>query len=323
MNSGTNDTAVASGVHNNVGPEVKPSTPHVLDEKLYSIDDEALGFMQAQTGIKDPDELKKHILAVQAEAYAIYPYPCIRRFSFLSLKLGRLPAYQELIALGKSRKDAILLDIGCCFGNDLRKAVSDGYPVENCIASDLHPEFWTLGHKLFKSTQESFPVPFIPGDVFDPKHIETVPPFYSPPDTPRPELSTLTSLNPLRGHVSAIHASAFFHLFDEERQLKVAHTLAGLLSPEPGSMIIGAHGGLPTKGLRQEMGVVLNLGRVFPMFCHGPESWTELWDGQVFKKGTVKVEAALRVTERKDYAAMSGIDPGTKFYLLVWSVTRL
>ncbi|KAH9858784.1 hypothetical protein C2E23DRAFT_864612 [Lenzites betulinus] len=300
-----------------------PSKPHALDESLYSIDDEALDFMKAQTGIEDPEELKKHIMAVQAEAYAIYPYPCIRRFSFLSLKLGRLPAYQQLLALGKERKDAILLELGCCMGHDIRKAVFDGYPVNNCIASDIHPEFWTLGHKLFKSTQESFPVPFIPGDAFDPNHLEVVPPVYSPLNTPAPELSTLTSLNPLQGCVSVIHASAFFHLFDEERQLKIARAMAGLLSPEPGSMILGAHGGLPQKGFRQEARVVLNLGREFPMFFHGPESWKEMWDGQVFEKGTVKVETALHVHERKDYSSLPGLAAGTTFYLLVWSVTRL
>ena len=42
-----------------------------LDEQLYTIEDEGLVFMKAQTGIEDPNELKKHILAVQAEAYAV------------------------------------------------------------------------------------------------------------------------------------------------------------------------------------------------------------------------------------------------------------
>ena len=51
---------------------VKPSVRAVpLDETLYSIDDQALEFMQAQTGIQDAEELKRHILAVQAEAYAV------------------------------------------------------------------------------------------------------------------------------------------------------------------------------------------------------------------------------------------------------------
>lgn len=45
--------------------------PRPLDASLYSIDDEGLQFMQAVTGIKDPEELKKHIFAIQAEAYAV------------------------------------------------------------------------------------------------------------------------------------------------------------------------------------------------------------------------------------------------------------
>ncbi|KAI0374559.1 hypothetical protein BV20DRAFT_1049336 [Pilatotrama ljubarskyi] len=296
--------------------------PRPLDESLYSIDDEALEFMKTLTGIEDPEKLKKHILNVQAEAYVVRPYNCIRRFSFINLKLGRLPAYQQLLDLGKSRKGAIFLDIGCCFGNDIRKAVYDGYPVENCVASDLHPEFWELGHKLFKSTPETFPIPFIPGDAFDPQHLEPVPPSYSPPGTPVPRLSTLTSLNPLRGHISAIHASAFFHLFTEEQQARLARALAGLLSPEPGSMILGSHVGRPEKGLRLEGGQPSST-RTAPMFCHSPESWRELWDGEVFKRGTVKVAAILQEREGRDLQDLPGFIPGTRLYLLTWSVTRL
>ena len=42
-----------------------------LDETLYNIDDQAVEFMRAQTGIQDAEELKRHILAVQAEAYTV------------------------------------------------------------------------------------------------------------------------------------------------------------------------------------------------------------------------------------------------------------
>ena len=82
----------------------------------------------------------------------------------------------------------------------------------------VHPrsEFWDYGHKLFNTTQETFPARFIAGDVFDPAHLETVPPFTTSSDAPRPHLPTLTSLNPLRGHVSAVHISAVFHLFSED-----------------------------------------------------------------------------------------------------------
>ncbi|CDO70895.1 hypothetical protein BN946_scf184829.g3 [Trametes cinnabarina] len=303
---------------NNEGADAQKTAPVPLDASLYAIDDEALEFVKATTGIRDPEEVKKHVLTVQAEAYAVCAYPCIR-----SLKLARLPAYKQLLTLGKERKGAIFLDIGCCFGNDIRKAVFDGYPIGNVIGSDLHPEYWNLGHKLFKTTPETFPVPFVAGDAFDPAHLEPVPPFYSPPDTPRPELATLTSLNPLRGHVSAIHASAFFHLFDEGEQFKLAQALAGLLSPEPGSMLLGVHGGRHEKGYRTETGTRRRAHGGGLMFAHSPDSWTELWDGLIFTKGSVKVEAFLQETERNDLRNVPGVLPEAKFYVLVWSVTRL
>lgn len=140
-------------------------------------------------------------------------------------------------------------------------------------------------------------------------------PLYVKPDTPRPVLKSLTSLLPLQGHVSAIHASAFFHLFSEEKQLELARRMATLLAPAPGSIILGTHGGRPEKGYRIELSTY---GK-HSMFCHSPESWRELWDGQVFKKGTVRVEAWIKKEVRIDKDPL----PGTDFFLLLWSVTRL
>ena len=42
-----------------------------LDESLYKLDEEGFAFMKTQTSIDDEEELKKHILAVQAEAYEV------------------------------------------------------------------------------------------------------------------------------------------------------------------------------------------------------------------------------------------------------------
>jgi hypothetical protein len=172
-------------------------------------------------------------------------------------------------------------------------------------------EFWDLGHELFRSTPETFPVPFIAGDIFDLSILAPVTPYNDVPKTPMPALDTLTSLNPLRGYVSAIHTSSFFHLFDEEQQTKVARALAGLLSPEPGSVIFGLHGGLPVKGMRSRS--TGGFG-----FSHSPESWKELWDGQIFDQGKVKVEAFLKRTDRIEPNSTSN-----KGDWLVWSVTRV
>ena len=52
-------------------PTKAQNTAPPLDDSLYSIEDRALDFMSAQTGIQDPEELKRHILEVQAEAYVV------------------------------------------------------------------------------------------------------------------------------------------------------------------------------------------------------------------------------------------------------------
>jgi hypothetical protein len=96
----------------------------------------------------------------------------------------------------------------------------------------------------------------------------------------------------------------------EERQLHVARALAGLLSPEPGSVIFGTHVGGPDKGFIESP---------MPghrMFSHSPASWMELWDGLIFEKGVVNVSAKLVQMARPDA-------PNITFRLLVWSVKRL
>ncbi|TFY63125.1 hypothetical protein EVJ58_g3435 [Rhodofomes roseus] len=287
-----------------------------LDESYYRLDGEELAFFRQQTGLHDDEALKLHIMKVQKDAYQTKPYTCIRWFTFTELQLARFPAYGQLLKLGKEREGAVFLEIGCCFGNDIRKAVADGYPLQNCIVSDIEPALWDYGFQLFKDTPETFPVPFVAGDSLDPTFLEPVPPFTSLPSTPAPPLASVKRLSELQGHVSAIHLSAVFHLFPEEKQLHLARALAGLLSPASGSMILGWHAGLPQKGVFE--------GRERPdsqhidLFCHSPETWKELWDGVVFPKGTVRVEAELRELE--------GGPPrpaGKVYWKLVWSVTRL
>lgn len=59
--------------------------------------------------------------------------------SSLRTKVNRYPAYQQLLTMGKERRAALFLDIGCGVGNDVRRAVADGFPASQAIASDLHP----------------------------------------------------------------------------------------------------------------------------------------------------------------------------------------
>jgi SAM-dependent methyltransferase len=208
------------------------------------------------------------------------------------------------LRLGREREGAIFLDMGCCFGNDTRKIVADGFPIQNVIASDLRQEFWDLGHKLFRSTPASFPAHFVAGDAFDLAQGDLAPPV----GFGRPALQNVTSLQPFKGHISVIHASSFFHLFDEEKQHQMARIFASLLSPEPGSIIFGCHVGKSVKGFN----VSPRSSR--KMFCHSPKSWRGLWDGEAFEKGTVRANAYLKSYESPIMGTAE---------LLVWSVIKL
>ncbi|KAJ6571154.1 hypothetical protein B0H19DRAFT_1208851 [Mycena capillaripes] len=282
--------------------------PLALDESLYKAKE--FTFIEEETGIREPDALKRHILGVQTKAYAqLHPFRCIYSLEFARTRISEFPAYQEVLKVGREREDAILLDLGWCCGTDIRKAVRDGFPIQTLIASDISQDFWQIGHELFRSTPETFPAVFVAGDALDPKFLEPFPPLTSPSEVTEraPKLSSLTCLTPLRGHVSVIHISFVFHLFLEEQQLQLARSLAGLLSPLRGSVILGCQVAQRWKGSGER---ISSFGH--QMFCHSPESWQEMWE-DVLPNGSVKIDAEL---SRRDH---DGPDGG----ILTWSVTRI
>ena len=127
-------------------------------------------------------------------------------------------------------------------------------------------------------------------------------------------------MTPVQGHISVIHASWFFHLFDEVQQLEVAQRLASLLSPAKGSVMFGSNLGHSEKGWQ----IPSKHGADVRWFCHSPESWKELWDGQVFERGTVKVVAELHALDGPVASGSANAfrsSDGT-IHFLQWSVTR-
>lgn len=290
---------------------------HPLNPALLALDDGEAAFFKDQTGIVDDEALKQHVLAVQQKAFAVWPYPCIRAFGFTKLKISRYPAYEEMLKLGRERQGAILLDLGCCFGNDARKAVADGFPGKQVIASDLRGEFWTLGHELFRDSPKTCDIRFVQGDIFSSAFIsphETA--FITSDDAADPIAACVAqgSLNPLQHRVSVLHTSAFFHLFAEAQQLEVAKRCNALLSMQPGSLMFGSHGGAATPGLRHQDR---------DAWAHTPETWKAMWQEAV-PDGTLAVETILIPMEgptRQEKHMREGRkgDEGR----LVWAVRRI
>lgn len=104
----------------------------IVENAPLSLNPQELDFFKTQTGLEE-EELKKHIHDIQAKAYQVFPYPCIKTFGFAKcvflvitlpsrnqlnliyrFRIPHSPAYPSVSRLAKEREDAILLDAGCC-----------------------------------------------------------------------------------------------------------------------------------------------------------------------------------------------------------------
>jgi len=177
--------------------------------------------------------------------------------------------YQEV--LERVKQGEKFLDLGCCFGQEIRKLVYDGAPSINTYGSDLLGEFLYIGFELFKD-KDRLQTTFIAADVFD----------------------NSSQLTELAGQMNIIYTGSFFHLFSLEEQEKIALRIIQLLVPQPGSLIIGRQFGSEESGEYSRTG---DKG-VRKYFRHNPQSWKELWDRVGENTGSRwSVEAGLRYPE--------------------------
>ncbi|GAA99342.1 uncharacterized protein L969DRAFT_47497 [Mixia osmundae IAM 14324] len=223
-----------------------------LDPQIYeTLSKEEHAFLVEATGLQ-ADELRTFVLERQAQAYALYHYPCIRSLAFASPSLGlkafRHPAYAHLLEQFKQDDKAVLLDVGCFFGSELRKAAIDGIPASRMIGTDLEQGFLDIGKEMYKHTDKQRGSPrFLAGDFFDDRFFDT-----STSSSMNEDLNMdgLYSLAPLTGLVTTIFSSSFFHLFARDKQRLIAQRMIRLLKAASGSLVFGSHvGGFGGPGL--------------------------------------------------------------------------
>ncbi|KAK4222798.1 hypothetical protein QBC38DRAFT_459999, partial [Podospora fimiseda] len=97
------------------------------------------------------NEIEPHIVAIRNKAFDIFPYVCIGRWGFLKLSIAELSYYNEILAATKA--GAVLLDCGCCFGQNLRQLAYNNVPQKNLIGLDLRQEFIDLGYESFRDNR--------------------------------------------------------------------------------------------------------------------------------------------------------------------------
>lgn len=186
-----------------------------------------------------------------------------------------------------------MLDLGCCFAQDIRKLVYDGAPAENLWGTDLEAGFIDLGYDLFldKDTLKSH---FFAADALNPD--------------PDPN----SDLNQLKGQISIIYAGFFFHLFDFDQAVEIAVRLIGIMKQEKGSLILGKQAGNPIADER-----LLDLKAAGKLWRHSPDSWTKVWQLAGQKTGTKwRVNAKLEESDAK--GAWAKIKP----QWLSWEIER-
>lgn len=143
----------------------------------------------------------------------MFKYPCVGNYYFLEFSISQSEQYLQV--LEHLRGGETLLDLGCCFGQDIRKLVHDGAPTSNVYGSELEQGFVNLGSELIQ-VRDRLWTNISSGDFF------------------------ANDLAGLAGKLfDMIHAASFFHLFSWDDQVDAISRAFGLLKPKAGSVVFG------------------------------------------------------------------------------------
>jgi len=278
-----------------------------LDPDQYQVNDADKGFFLAAIS-PDEDVVRQRVLEIQKKAYEACPYPCIRMFYFISLRMKEHTTYKEILAHG-GKDNALFLDLGCCMGTDVRNLVYEGYPASQIVGSDLLDKYLALGKELYND-KETGKIKFIAADAFD------LPP--TPSSSPRlSNLDGVTQLDDLAGSLTFIYTGSVFHLFNAQRQKMLALRLLRLWTREPGAIIFGRHQG------REEEGLLAEDRPGWDIHGHSPKSFTAMWKEAIEEfEGEGAGEKIVVDVELRDLVKRLGsLSHGT--LTLVWTVRRV
>lgn len=208
--------------------------------------------------------------------WAVAKYRCIGRLRFASVPDADMAddGFREALRRLKSRDSQdVLLDLACCVGQVIRKLVHDGVDSTRLLGADLHPEFIDIGYELFRD-RDRLGATFVAGDIFDADDV---------------------GFAKVAGKPTIVHAQAFFHLFDWQRQVAAAERVVELLRPgTSNAMIFGSQMG------NLQPGEIPNI-HGGTRFVHNQESFQRLWDEVGAKTGTKwRVDAELEARAQDD-----------------------
>jgi hypothetical protein len=101
-------------------------------------------------------EAVEHIVRIWRQVKErLHTYRCVQSLAFLIPKLHKFQAYSKLMAIYAEHKAVKVADVGCCFGQDVRKLVLDGIPPAMIWAIDVTGGYWTAGRELYREVGDN------------------------------------------------------------------------------------------------------------------------------------------------------------------------
>ncbi|KGO37241.1 hypothetical protein PEX1_011920 [Penicillium expansum] len=215
-----------------IGSRLKPSIQFVFREWSHLAD----------------EELASHLHRIRDQAWPLGEFPCVGLWMFLLPGISAFPQFPDILKTGR-RAEAIILDLGCGLGQDLRLLAAHGVPTERMWALDIQAHLWGLGYQLFRD-EGRMKAAFIHAD-FQQASVAEDPRFAA-----------------LRGQVDLVLASQFLHLFDWEGQIAASKKIVSL--SKPGTVIVGFQ-----QGRKRARAYIRPWGM---MFYHNRDSLLQMWD---------------------------------------------
>jgi SAM-dependent methyltransferase len=106
--------------------------------------------------------LPLHVVCVETIDYIVsiwkkvkeehHTYRCVQSLAFLAPKIQQFNDYNRLINLSKSNAQIKVADVGCCFGQDIRRLILDGIPPASIYAIDVTGGYWDAGLEIYRDT---------------------------------------------------------------------------------------------------------------------------------------------------------------------------
>ncbi|ORY51004.1 hypothetical protein BCR33DRAFT_734147 [Rhizoclosmatium globosum] len=232
-----------------------------------------------QTGLSETAAIERLTTAREKTRETLHVYKCVEELMFGTPRADSHPAY-ETIKHQFSNPSFTVLELGCCYGTDARKMISDGLASSNLTVSDLHSAYFDIGETVLFAGCPPVTATKVWGDLAVPVSTTDV-----------------VATNNLQSAFNAVSAQAILHVFTFQQSsdfLAQIHrclkpngilfgTCVAAVSLDSTPAVSREWGVIPTKGLE-------NRTEGTRRYLHSRDSLTKLLTGLGFTNVVVEEE---------------------------------